>query len=44
MPTLAERPNSKKKPNNMEGKELVNWEESHYAQIVGIMDHTPKKY
>ena len=24
MPTLAEKPNSRKKPNNMGGKELVN--------------------
>ena len=26
---LAEKPNSRKKPNNMGRKELVNWEENH---------------
>jgi len=26
---LAKKPNSKKKPNNMGRKELVNWEENH---------------
>ena len=26
---LVEKPNSKKKPNNMGRKELVNWEENH---------------
>ena len=29
MLTLAEKPNSKKKPNNMGGKELVNGEKNH---------------
>lgn len=43
MPTLAERPNRRKKPDNMGGNELVNWEESHYARIAGIMDHIPRK-
>ena len=28
MPILAKGPNSKKKPNNMRRKELVNWEEN----------------
>ena len=27
--TLAEKPNSRKRPNNMGGKKLVNWEENH---------------
>ena len=26
---LVEKPNSKKKPNNMGRKELVNWEKNH---------------
>ena len=32
MPTLAKRPNNKKKPNNMEdnkGEKLAKWEENH---------------
>jgi len=43
MLTLAERPNSRKKPNIMGGKELVNWGENHKVRMAGIMDHRPRK-
>ena len=37
---LVENPNSRKKPNNMGRKELVNWEKK---PMVGIMDHRSRK-
>ena len=47
MPTLARRPNNKKKPNNIEdnkGEELAKLEENHYTRMAGIMVHGLVRY